>query len=382
MIFKNPTILSAEGVFAPSDMAFQDEINDLGTCTPQFSCMDGLCGFEPSVDMTDYYLVPGLIDIHTHGGKGVDLYHCEAKELDNLSLHYASCGVTSFCPTTMSLPMESLLAVVKKISNYKNPVASQPIGIYLEGPFFHPEKRGAQSHQYLKTPSYDFYKHLQENSGNLISVVSLAPELEGAMEFIEQVSKEVKVALGHSTADYDTAKLAFSKGASLVTHLFNGMTSFSHKEPALWGAAFDSDAYAELICDGIHVHPSAIRLAFQTFGDKLCLISDSLSCANMPDGTYQLSGETVTKEKDKAVLEDGTLAGSSIGLLQAVHNAISFGISPEKVFYAASTAPAHALGLEEKIGSLEIGKSADFLVLDKEFKLISTYVQGKKVYEN
>lgn len=380
MILKNATILTSEGNFVQSDLSFTDTINIIGDCEPAFTCNGGICGMEIAMDVTGHYIVPGLIDIHTHGAMGVDTSDGKEENLEILSKYYASQGVTSWCPTTMTLPEEVLLQAVKSVAAYKNPIGAKPVGIYLEGPFFHYDKKGAQSASHLALPDYGFFKRLQEASGGLVSVLALAPELKNALDVIEEVSKEVTVSLGHTTTDYDTAMEAFDKGATLVTHLYNGMQPFSHRAPGLIGAAADKNVYVELICDGLHIHPSVIRATHKLFGKKLCLISDSLRCAGMADGEYELGGQPISKNGSVARLHDGTLAGSSIGLLEGVRNVISFGISPEDAFYAGSTAPSQAIGKSDSIGSIEVGKSADFLVLDKNFNLIATYVNGNKVF--
>ncbi|MFI3254000.1 MAG: N-acetylglucosamine-6-phosphate deacetylase [Eubacteriales bacterium] len=369
MIFKNANVLAES--FQIQDFQFQEKILALGTSSPE----------ENVQDMSGKYIVPGLIDLHSHGAMGKDASDGNGEDMDVLSKYYATVGVTACCPTTMTLKEPELSKAVKVISAYDKPVGAKFLGVYLEGPFFHYDKRGAQSAKNLAEPDYDFFKRLYDLAEGKIAVLALAPELEGGLDLVSKASQLCTVSLAHSTADYDCATAAYQGGAKLATHLFNAMMPFAHRAPGIVGAAYDAGAYGELICDGLHIHPSVVRASFQLFQEKLCLISDSLRCAGMPDGEYELGGQPITKKDGVARLHDGTLAGSSIGLLDGVKKVIDMGISPERAFYAASTAPAMALGKESEVGSLAVGKAADFLVLDKNFDLISTYVDGVKVYE-
>jgi len=198
------------------------------------------------------------------------------------------------------------------------------------------------------------------------------------MSFIQEVSKVCTVSLGHSSASYDTAMEGFANGATHATHLFNWMDPLHHRNPGIIGAAFHAGASVELICDGLHIHPSVIRATYRLFGEKLNLISDSLRCAGMPDGSYELGGQPIVMKDHKATLLDGTIAGSSISLLDAVRNAVRFGLPLEAAVYAASTAPAEAARLGD-IGSLEAGKAADLLILDRELNLKAVFVDGQQV---
>ena len=209
-----------------------------------------------------------------------------------------------------------------------------------------------------------------------MKLVTVACEEEGALPFIQEVSRTCAVSLGHTTADYDTAMAGFQAGASHATHLYNGMPSFLHRAPGVIGAAFDAGASVELICDGLHIHPAVIRATYQLFGEKLNLISDSLRCAGMPDGDYELGGQPIVVKNHKATLLDGTLAGSSISLLDAVRNVVRFGLPLAEAVYAASTAPALAARLDA--GVLQAGKAADLLVLDKDLTLQAVFVDGKR----
>ncbi len=370
MILKNGTLLTPQGKFIQTDLEFSEKIQEMGT----------LSGAQTQ-DVAGHFIVPGLIDIHTHGAMGKDASDGDPAAMEVLSAYYASCGVTSWCPTTMTLQEDTLTQAIQAITAYQNPVGAKWAGIYLEGPFFHASKRGAQAEANLASPDFAMYDRLNQVSGNRISVLALAPDLPGAIDVITQAKATCALSLGHTASDYHTALSAYQAGATLATHLFNGMMPLAHRAPGLVGAAFDGQAFVELICDGLHIHPAVIRMTHKMFGEKLVLISDSLRCAGMPDGDYELGGQPIVMKNGKATLHDGTLAGSSIGLLKGVQNVISYGIPPEDAFYAGSTAPAKAIGKSDTIGSLTPGHCADFLVLDREYQLVSTYVDGKKVYE-
>jgi len=367
MVIKNAWVFTEEKTFKKLDVAFDRRIQSVG-CLPD----------QADIDAEGRYLIPGLIDLHTHGAVGHDFSDGNSEGLRLLSEYYASHGVTSFCATTMTLPEDTLTAAMRCIRGYqRSDKDARCTGIYLEGPFLSYKKRGAQAGDNLHAPDTGMFRRLHEASGNRVKLIGIAPELPGAMEFIKEVSKICAVSLAHTAADYQTAAEAFSCGATQATHLFNGMNPLHHREPAVIGAAFDSGAYAELICDGIHVHPSVIRIAFRLFGDRLILISDSLRCAGMPNGSYILGGQAFTVHDGKATLQDGTLAGSSIHLLQAVQNAISFGIPPQDAIAAATITPARAIGIEPELGSISAGKYADMLILDSRFQLLTTIIDGR-----
>jgi len=253
-------------------------------------------------------------------------------------------------------------------------------GINMEGPFLSFSKRGAQNPENLHAPDADMFFRLQEASGNRICLVTVAPEEPGAIPFIERVSQTCTVSVGHTDADYDTAMKAFEAGATHATHLFNGMPSLHHRKPGVIAAVSDSGATAELITDGIHIHPAAVRLTHRLLGEKLCLISDSLRCAGMPDGDYELGGLPITLKRGKATLTGtDTLAGSAIHLMDGLRLAVSFGIPLEAAVYAATAVPAKVIRRFDRIGSLEPGKCADMVVLDKNLQLISVFIDGKEI---
>lgn len=332
------------------------------------------------VDAKGKYLVPGFVDIHTHGAMNEDFSDGKTDGLQIMSHYYARNGVTSFLATTMTLKEETLTPAMKVIRDFVRPEdGAKCAGIHLEGPFLSYAKRGAQAAENLHAPDTEMFHRLNAASGNNVRLVTVAPEEPGAMDFIREVSRVCTVSVGHTTADYDTAVVAFEAGATHATHLFNGMPAFAHRAPGVVGAAYDKGATAELICDGLHIHPSAIRVAYQMFGKNLVVISDSLRCAGMPDGEYELGGQPIEMREGKATLKGSDiLAGSSSNLLAEVKNLVRFGFALEDAIYAVTAAPAKAARLDY-IGSIEPGKMADLLLLTTDLELDSVYIDGKKV---
>lgn len=351
---------------------FDEKINSVGE-----SVTDG------DLDAKGAYIIPGLIDIHTHAAVGEDASDGKAEGIAVMARHYASQGVTSWCPTTMTLKEPTLIKAVEAIKSYNRiPDGAKVAGVNLEGPFVCYAKRGAQNAENLHKPDYEMFCRLNEASGGIVKLITVAPEEEGTIEFIEKASKVCTVSLGHTCADYETAMAAYKAGASHATHLFNAMPGLQHREPGVIAAARDCGATVELICDGLHIHPSVVRLTSALFGDKLCFISDSLRCTYMPDGEYEFGGQTITLKDGKACMTGtDTLAGSTIHLIDAVRRGVKFGLSLEDCVYAATMTPAEVIKADSSIGSLESGKCADFVILDSELNVTDVYIDGKSVKE-
>jgi N-acetylglucosamine-6-phosphate deacetylase len=278
----------------------------------------------------------------------------------------------------MTLPEKHTISICKTARSYinaRNPEQASLRGIYLEGPFFSIERRGAQNEAYLTEPDLSMFKRFNDASGESVRVIAVAPELSGALEFIEAASQICAVSIAHSAAKYDIASKAFSLGANHVTHIFNGMNPFNHREPGIIGAAFDSGAYVELISDGVHINPSVVRVAFKLFGDdKVCLISDSMRACGLADGQYDLGGQLVTVSGRTATIDNNSLAGSVTTLTDCMRRAVEFGIPLTSALKAATINPAKSVGLNDA-GSLTVGKRADILVLNQDL-LIEHIVLG------
>lgn len=342
---------------------------------------------EPPADAIDLQgatVIPGLIDTHSHGNTGCDFSDGDYEGLVQMAKFYLSCGITSFAPANMTLPYEKLekaFANARRLADEKPEGCSVLRGIQMEGPYFCYKKRGAQNADYLKDPDYEGFKKLYDSCGGLVRIVDVAPELPGAEEFIRKVSKLCTVSVGHTDSDYEHAKMAFASGASQVTHLYNAMPPINHRNPGVIPAAVESpNVRAELICDGIHIHPSTVRLAFTMFGgDRMILISDSGRCAGLPEGTeFEFGGQTAWLKDGVAWLPGPTIACSATNLYQCFLNAISFGVPEEDVIRACTINPATALGVQSEVGTIEPGKMADFLICNADYSEKQVYLAGKK----
>ncbi len=332
------------------------------------------------------WIAPGLVDTHIHGYKNNDVMDNNFEGLNVISEGLLSCGVTSFMPTTLTASTESLNEVVEMIGeNYKKVQGAKITGIFLEGPFFTEKHKGAQNKDYFCDPSIDSLKNWQIRSKNMIKKIAIAPERKGVEEFIEYaVKEEIKVALAHSGATYQEAKQAVENGASIFVHTYNGMSPLHHREPGMVGAAMNViDVYAEIICDGHHVHPAAANILMNARGRKqIILVSDCMMAGGMPDGAYQLGEFPVKVQDGMAHLENGSLAGSILKLIDAVKNVVEWGIAtPEEAIYMASTAPAKSIQLDSECGKIAEGYAADFIVLTPGLDLMATYLNGVCRYQ-
>lgn len=321
---------------------------------------------EEGIDLKSAKVYPGLIDVHTHGCIGFDTM--DGNHLEEMSVYLAKNGVTSWLPTTTTMDMETTQKVVNvDISNIKG---ANILGFHAEGPFISPKYKGAQNEEYIQPLNLDAFKTL-----NNITMVTIAPELDGAVEFIKNC--DCIVSLGHTDADFDTASRAIDAGASCLTHTFNAMPPLHHRNPGVIGAAIDKNAYVQVICDGTHIHKSVIKMLYKTFGtDRMVLISDSMPATGMADGEYYFCAQKVIVKDSVARTLDGAIAGSSSNLHTCIKKAIEFGIPEEDAFKMASETPATLLGVNK--GKLCEGFDADFIVLDDDLNIKMTVIGGKE----
>lgn len=340
------------------------------------------CGGE-TIDATGCYAIPGLTDVHFHGCMGHDFSDGDPEGLEVIARYELSRGITQICPAGMTLLEDQLRQMCETAAAYRTAEreGAELCGIHLEGPFLSLAKKGAQNGAWLHAPDVDMFRRLNAASGGLVKLLSIAPEEPGAMDFIRAVSGDVAISLAHTTADYDVSMTAFAAGARHVTHLFNAMPPFTHRAPGVVGAAFDTpECRVELICDGIHIHPSVVRAVFKLFGaDRVVLVSDTMRATGMDDGQYTLGGQAVTKKGHAATLGDGTLAGSVTDLMGCMRTAVSFGIPLADAVRAAAVNSARSIGIYSRYGSLDAGKQANVVLLDRALNLKAVLFKGKVV---
>ena len=370
-ILKNANVLLPDLTFVTTDVTLEDgKIASVGKTD------------APGTDLSGRYLIPGFVDIHTHGCNGGDHLDGEFEATAAICKRMAQVGTTTVLSTIMTQSKENM---IKAAENTKicaeQDLGAKIRGIYLEGPFFCEQYKGAQHPMYLIDPENQLIDDLQKASGNMVKILSMAPEKPGALEFIQN-RKDVRIFAGHTASDYDTAAAAFDAGACGLTHTFNGMTPLHHRKPGVIAAATErAHVFCECICDGFHVHPAMVNLLYRQVGaERFCMISDSLRPAGLPDGEYLSGGQPVTVKDGKAHLADGTIAGSTACLLEEVQNLVAWGVCDfAHAVYAASAVPAKAAGIYDEIGSIEAGKAADLLVLNADLSLEQVIISGKTV---
>lgn len=341
--------------------------------------------YDNVIDGGNNYLSPGFIDIHNHGNSGYDVMDSNSKAIDYMADYHLKNGVTSFLGTVITSSYENMKSAIENMANYENKKGkSNLIGIHLEGPFFAIEKKGAQPEEYIKLPDINKLESLLDVSKDKIKMVSLAPELKGSHQIIPYLkSKNIIIAMGHSNANYEEAKMGIYEGITIATHLYNGMRNFNHREPGIVGAALDDNrVYCELIFDTIHLHDASVAIALKMKGpEKIILVSDAMRAAGLNDGEYELGGQRVFVKDGTARLENGSLAGSVLDLRKAVQNMVfRMNIPVQQAVSMASLNPAKALKIDDKKGSLEVGKDADMVLFDSDINVLASIVGGDVVW--
>lgn len=319
---------------------------------------------ESGIDLGGAKIYPGLIDIHGHGYIGKDTMEGGLAEMADYQL---KCGTTTWYPTTMTMSEADIIAACDRDIDFGHG-ANIP-GFHMEGPFINVKYKGAMNEKYVIPPSMELF-----NKCKNIKRVTIAPETEGALEFIKECPAQIS--LGHTDADYDTVMRAFEAGATSLTHTYNVMPGIHHRAPGPIPAGADAGAYAELISDGVHVHPAAVRLLVKLYGEeRIILVSDAMRAAGLGDGTYDFGGQKINVTNGRAYTEGGNLAGSTSTLFDCVKSAISFGIPEESAVKMASENPARLMGLNK--GKIEVGYDADFIIVDDGFNLIRAIARGE-----
>ncbi len=324
---------------------------------------------KQGIDCQGKSIYPGLIDIHIHGCLGFDTM--DGDKLNEISKFLATRGVTSFLPTTMTVDFTDIKNVVNK--PLPKVEGASVLGYHLEGPYIASSRRGAQNINYIRKPDIKEFESLEN-----ILMVTVAPEVEGGQEFIKNCKSVVSI--GHTDGTFEDCIEAIQKGAKCLTHTFNAMPSLLHRAPGPVGAAIMGDAYVQVICDGVHIHPAVIQMLYRTFTkERMVLISDAMKATGMADGLYEFGGQPVKVENSVAKTLDGVVAGSTSDILTGVKKAIEFGVPKEDAFYMASKTPANLMNLNK--GEIKQGYDADFIVVDDELNVLKTVVGGNVVFE-
>jgi len=332
------------------------------------------------IDAKGAYVSAGFIDLHIHGSGGADVMDATPDALEIVSTVLPQTGTTSFLATTMTMSIQEIDKALQNIqNNAKNLTGAEILGVHLEGPFINASKHGAQDENYVQSPNFE----LIEKYINEVKMITLAPEVEGGENFVKQMKKaypHIILSIGHSNASYEEAKQSFTWGISHATHLFNAMPGYHHREPGIIGAVFESNVTCDIIADLIHTHPTTLALTHKQKGDKLILITDAMRAGCMQYGTYDLGGKHVDVKDGRAVLEDGTLAGSVLKMNEAMANMMQHTeMRCEEVVNAVTKVPAQILGIKK--GMLKKGYDADIVIFDENFSIITTFIDGKCKYE-
>lgn len=373
----NGKIILADGIVENEVLAFDNKICGI-------TSKDQIPTDAEIIDANGGYVAPGLVDIHIHGYLGEDASDGSADGIRKMANGIMKNGVTSWCPTTMTVSMEEINTALDTVRSLKAESKSwdgaEILGVNLEGPYINPKKKGAQAETHIKPLDAEFVI----NNADVISIATVAPEMEGGCDGIRKIreNSSVRVSIGHTDASFEDTIAGIDAGATHITHLFNAQTALHHRNPGVVGAALLRDVYTELICDTFHVHKGLFELIAKVKGDKLVLITDCTRAGGMPDGEYTLGGQKIIVNGIECLLEDGTIAGSVLKLHNAVKNVYNNTDMPLwSVVSAASLNPAKAIGVDDRKGSLEAGKDADIIITDGDFNIKKTIIGGEIKYE-
>ena len=371
MIIKNVLIYSEDKYFEEGDICiangvFSDYSDD-----------------DIVIDGQRCYAIPGLVDIHFHGCMGADFCDGTQEAIQAIASYEASQGITTIVPATMTLSEPELMHIMENAARYDNQNGAILAGINMEGPFINEAKKGAQAATHIRKPDVAMFRKLQETANGMIKLCDIAPETEGAMDFIEELHEEVSISFAHTAAGYDIAKLGYDLGACHATHLYNAMPAFAHRDPGVIGAARDSEhVFVELICDGIHIHPSTVRATFEMFGEeRIVMISDSMRATGLHDGEYTLGGQAVkVVDKRATLVSDGAIAGSCTNLMDCVRKAVNeMDIPLETAIGCATMNAAKSVGIYDQYGSITKGKIANVVLLNYDLSLHDVILKGKRL---
>ena len=337
------------------------------------------------VDLGGKLLVPGFLDLHTHGGDGVDVNAATAQDLAKIGKFFAKNGTTGWlCSILTDTPEQTLWCIDQAKAAMAAPITgAQLMGIHLEGPFLCSAYKGAMPEHLLRKGDPALFRQYQQAAEGAVRYITVSPEVEGVVDMIREISGSTTVAIGHSGADYETSCAAIDAGAQACTHTFNAMGLFHQHRPGIMGAVLERPVCCEAICDGRHLHPGSVRMLLACKGwDRVVAVTDSIQAAGLPDGHYKLGvNDVVVEDGDAKLASNGVRAGSTLTTGQALKNLVKFtGESVEKVLPLLTANPARLIGMDHRKGSIAPGKDADLVVLDQDLNVTATYVAGVNVY--
>ncbi len=376
MFYKNARIFTSDFTFRTGAFEVRDGV--FGEILPEHVPAD-------AIDLNGATVIPGLIEVHSHGNSGADFSDGDYEGLKAMARYYAECGVTSFAPASMTLPYDVLskaFANARKLVDEKIEGLSVLRGIQMEGPYFSYKKRGAQNADYLMEPDFEGFKKLYDECGGLVRIVDIAPELPGAAEFVAKAKDLCTVSIAHTDCTYDDAKAAVDAGVTHLTHLYNAMPGIHHRNPGAIPAGVENpNVQAEIIADGFHIHPASVRLAFTMFKNRMILVSDSGRCTGQSEGyQFDLGGQMAELRGGVAKLVGtDTIACSASNMWKCLQNVLAWGIPEEEAVRAASYNPAKAIGAHNVVGSIETGKVADFIITNGDYTEKRVFLAGKEI---